>query len=1182
METTNEKTDIRKKLEELADDINKSWLHDLDKAKEYMDFRDLLLKVLESEKLEHFFNDNQSDFEYFCGKFSHDAIANILKQHFIFGLNGDETAFEILTAYIQIYLKFLFSSELPQPYYTLFDSIKEIFDSNKSFYKATYSPNQKGVNKIDPDIKAKKQMSSEFFNETILKRAPESIFEFKTDDELDVLIDNKKSMMYSTTQNYHNLSANAANQLNDKKIWTRGRIKNVEGNYLIISIAEDDSPVLIKKTSFDYTLKGSMTSDYDFKINLQVGDLVLCQDRAKKYPATVLNRDCTLKNGLPTVEYKVGFRLYLTGDFSDKRFSKDTLKALAEKHWPDKVETIDSHGNTYIGDKENFDEYLSNHSKRISKLTGGENTTESTYLDDMIKFKRDENSDPSQYKYPEFESNPYNYVIGRSYAFSYFYGRILNFFCKNQGYEKIIGFFNAKEKNYILNQDLAQTSLIIIGSSSGLLHRDYIKDYLLQSLLTNTTDYLSNLSQAELRNVKKDTIDMMLKILRYYLNFTNFPERVEILEKFNIGFSIKMLKTSILDKRISAIKTLVDIIRSKSNSTDDNKELILKIISENKVFNEIYGVNSHIQLINKSKDLLEILAVENRLSQNELEMIWAATKKGDLEGKMTIVKILREISRFLTSDNLKILINKIYADEAHELGKDELLLLFDLVLCFAAIDEEVNFEEIKKLLMYFFNGLWYLKNDDKEKFNLLIKKILELTKKYDECRNFTIGYCLDNIKKNENSVVSFKLLENLINFIEDKAMCKELLIQSFRDYKDAWKKTEKLNKGFEEIYVDNYSHERNLQHRLDFLNILIKKNIWSIEETDPANNPIDFLYEILHNDPISENDKSEFYSWINTLLMNKAMSSRDEEVVTESKGNSAFVEEKVFILFNDKILSSENIKYLVFSAFDSYLKLFFEFNKKLKLLNFERPSESQFEDIIVLTQPDQLEGFTKLWNVIFNTESESIMLKGIEIISALYKNVKYDNKWANCSDQLLAKAIQMISTNMDSKEALNITKKSFQILKNLIFDSERSGTFGVKSHSGLLKKKIITIRVNSFMQAPDFNVKVYGNTTIWDLKEIISRKAEAASDFLNYHYTLFNSNDNVRHDFLNIELNSNDNGKTVMDLNFEDNTEIKIFMNNLESQIPQADLVRKLDNGDVVIDEQVLIIILYNKILYLY
>jgi len=210
------------------------------------------------------------------------------------------------------------------------------------------------------------------------------------------------------------------------------------------------------------------------------------------------------------------------------------------------------------------------------------------------------------------------------------------------------------------------------------------------------------------------------------------------------------------------------------------------------------------------------------------------------------------------------------------------------------------------------------------------------------------------------------------------------------------------------------------------------------------------------------------------------------------------------------------------------------------------------------------------------------MLKGIEIISALYKNVKYDNKWANCSDQLLAKAIQMISTNMDSKEALNITKKSFQILKNLIFDSERSGTFGVKSHSGLLKKKIITIRVNSFMQAPDFNVKVYGNTTIWDLKEIISRKAEAASDFLNYHYTLFNSNDNVRHDFLNIELNSNDNGKTVMDLNFEDNTEIKIFMNNLESQIPQADLVRKLDNGDVVIDEQVLIIILYNKILYLY
>jgi len=98
----------------------------------------------------------------------------------------------------------------------------------------------------------------------------------------------------------------------------------------------------------------------------------------------------------------------------------------------------------------------------------------------------------------------------------------------------------------------------------------------------------------------------------------------------------------------------------------------LKLVEENQVFQEIYGSNSHIQLINKSKDLLEILLFEDKLSESEMELIWNATKKGDLEAKLSILKILKEISRSLKPKYIKILLDSIYGNEPQELLNEEI------------------------------------------------------------------------------------------------------------------------------------------------------------------------------------------------------------------------------------------------------------------------------------------------------------------------------------------------------------------------------------------------------------------------------------------------------------------------------------------------------------------------------
>ncbi len=150
------KTELRKVLEELEDHIHMSWLKDLDKVKEFLQLETILEDILTKDSLEEFFNNNQSDFEYFINKFSHIVISNILRQPIIFGKNGDDVAFNILVKYLKIFTKYLHINK----YFPLFDCIKEVFESNKSFYKGALIKREKNE---------KKYISAEKFNVKYLK-----------------------------------------------------------------------------------------------------------------------------------------------------------------------------------------------------------------------------------------------------------------------------------------------------------------------------------------------------------------------------------------------------------------------------------------------------------------------------------------------------------------------------------------------------------------------------------------------------------------------------------------------------------------------------------------------------------------------------------------------------------------------------------------------------------------------------------------------------------------------------------------------------------------------------------------------------------------------------------------------------------------------------------------------------
>lgn len=111
-------------------------------------------------------------------------------------------------------------------------------------------------------------------------------------------------------------------------------------------------------------------------------------------------------------------------------------------------------------------------------------------------------------------------------------------------------------------------------------------------------------------------------------------------------------------------------------------------------------------------------------------------------------------------------------------------------------------------------------------------------------------------------------------------------------------------------------------------------------------------------------------------------------------------------------------------------------------------------------------------------------------------------------------------SNSSADNQKNIITKCLHILKLMIEESEKRGTARIKSHSGLLKKKILSLKAVSMMGSTykDVKLRLFGNTTIWELREIIGEKFNYCIDFLRI---VIKDSYDIKH---------SDNGKTLLEM----------------------------------------------------
>jgi hypothetical protein len=388
--------------------------------------------------------------------------------------------------------------------------------------------------------------------------------------------------------------------------------------------------------------------------------------------------------------------------------------------------------------------------------------------------------------------------------------------------------------------------------------------------------------------------------------------------------------------------------------------------------------------------------VENELENDDIKLIWSCTKRGDLEAKLTILKLLSEIAPYLKEDYIEMLLTNIISNVDKKINQEEIELVYKL-----SIQGNNNEKNIILCCDYLCKCLLMSENSN-IKNNPLLEKLLLLVEKNDNYLGKVLDICENCIKNNDRTILSYSILseimdkyinetnEKIAEFIKDKHLL-NLFEDNFHLYvKQVKELLTKNNITFsdgeiiDKYIFDGFSHLDNAQKRMEVYPFLINKLYTDYDF-------IPFLKEVLITNSVSPNDQLIFYDFVKKYISNNEN--------TEDGSRKEKIRQELF-----EILSENKQTDITLEQLKLFIALFFDMNKeKIKLKDFNKYEENNKEieyEIIEVSNIDELIGLDKLWNIIFQIKGEKILSVAVKIIFQIYKNKNIEKLLEKISNQL--------------------------------------------------------------------------------------------------------------------------------------------------------------------------------------
>ena len=1080
----------KENLEKYANEIKLGYRKNSDKTYEMKKVKKMLEEINTRATLEEYFKNNKEDINFFINDFLTEITFNILQQSYVEGYDGDDIALDILYQIYRLFEKFHDNN-----YFKLFEAVRQLSNEQNNFYHPSSTLEYKNQKKT--------YNLNQFYNNFGIIPPINALF--KVGEKVDILVKHFSSQ----------------SQI-DNNAWLRGEIKKIEKGRYYLDYNGENNEVIIPIGSSNIQRLGTKTIDWDWRTNLKKYDLIDVYDRDKWWPATICEVVEEINiNGIKRVKYKIGLRLY-TKHFNNPKDPNDSFSNYTF-FWGNNDVKLDENNEEFIGDNKDFDIELYHFSSRIqdfytySEIQKMSIEEKDEFIienvkEELIKNVEKQNDVNQNDDYDLYGKSQTSLIKGKSDYFSYYYALLLKKIEEGEGFIRCLEYLKGKPSN----EELLTIFTFLFNCFDYIIpnyfeeNKEIFKDAFFE--------YINSLNDKEIKNIPNDLKELSSNFLKkvYQLNINN--ENIE--EQILLNFSFKLIKTTLFDKRLEGIKDLSNYLNSISSNEAAEKRAI-DLIKSNNIIKEIFGPNYHSQIISKSDGIVRIFLKNHKLNEEEIKLIMGCAQKGDLETKVTIINLMKNLIHDFDDNFIGLLMNFLLSNKDRASDEKEMDLVSKLTSKVKILDNKF------KITQYFCNSLF---NSNNYKFtsNPGYKLLNQLMNNDEAYIKNVLEICENNIKNNNHSLICNAIIiqliktyikeapnENppyickincLIDFFKEDHLIK-IFEENFSNYMSIAKKefASKSHKEIDMIIIDGENHKNNVNGRLSFLKILT--------EIYPNYNYIHKLKELLLDNPSTPSDKNLFYDFT-TQFFSKEKNKKNKNETREVMERELF---EIFIK-NDQT----NI---TFQQFKILLKLFFNLNSSK--LEYQLINEKGDYEINV--KPDvsseEIYGIDCLWKIIFQSEEVNIVNKLINILYQIIPEIEILENLAN--------------------EELEGKEKKYKLLKLFLIESEKNNIIDFKSHYSLLKNCIIKFPLKIKGEKYEENICefFYDNTSLNDIKKELSNKYKIPMIFIETYY--INNEEKIKLDYT---YNNKTLKEIILDnLDKNDGKNIKIEFNKILS-----------------------------------
>ena len=1069
-----------KEIKNLWEEIKKSLIEGKDKTDEMKRIIVIFEDIISKDSLEDYFN--EKDLKNFSTIIS-SILETILKQSYVHGENGDDIALELLFQIYRIFSKF----HKNKKYSEIFESIRNQFKNHTNLIY--FFPHNK-INKPG-DLNVKKNIKYKEFNERfcrdfICQESPELLF--NEGERVDILVKHKESQSFI-----------------DDKAWVRGIIKKIENGKYYIEYNGEENEICLPVGSQQIQPEGRKTVDWEWRTNLKKYSLVDIYNGEHWLPCTICDIEEELeKDEIKRVKYRIGFRLY-KNHFKNEEDSSDKIENYFS-FYNNGNTYLDENKQEYIGLSRDNDIKLFHFSKRIQKFYSYSEIEIQSKEGGDLDIVKSVNNELAKEDIPEIENiddffyyekdNKKNIIIGKLGNFSFYYAYLLKKIEYLGDFDNFIDIIKDKP-----NKEEILTIFTILLSSLDYIHNKYIlenRDIFKKAF----KDYINNSDDKEIKNLD-NYVDLPIRFLKKIYKIQNNLDEKEIEKTIEdeilLTLAFRKIKTIYFDKRIEGIKFIDGILNKRKNDEQSISKICI-LIKENKLLNEIFGPNYHSQIISKSAEMVKLLIKNKILNEDDINLIWGCTQKGDTEVRRTIINLFMGLLQHYDEDFLGVLFNSLVNISDGKPNEQEIDFVHKLSLITKSEENK------KKICKYFCKSIFGL--DTFSKNNPVFDKLLIMMTHDDNYLIQVLKICEENIKVNKYTLICNSLIialfdkfiisnnnknnqnsindsnpayicikDSLSDFMGDNHLL-DIFEKNFTDYMDKAREiyeNENLSSR-DEIIIDGFSHSRNIDGRLSFLNKLITYY--------PQYDFFPKIKELLLDYPVVPEDKMNFFQFIQSYCF------PSKEYYENETRNKIRIE-----LFDTLTEMDQNE--MTYKEFRLFVLLFFNINSKIFDFQIIKRDDDN-EEYIIKVKPnkekEEIDKLDELWKIIYETNNDKIINKLIFILYEIQEN-KQD-------------ILDNIAATMEGEEDKEKIQKCYKLLELFLIESEKNFVSNIKSHYSLLRNCIIKFPLeiinkdnNNHLENKNEN-KVelfYDNSTLIDIKEEIAKKFKIPRDFIEVY-----------------------------------------------------------------------------------